>query len=64
MHSSFDGYLGCLYVLVIANSTAMNFGCIYPLQLCVSLDICPEVGLVDHMIALSVDFKESSHCSP
>ena len=43
--SSVDGHLGCFPVLAIVYSTAVN------IELWFSLDICPLVGLLDHMVA-------------
>ena len=56
MHSSNEGHFGCFYVLDIVNSTVMNFGVLYPFYPCLSLDICPGVGLLDHMVALYLVF--------
>ena len=42
--------LSCLYVFSIVNSAAM--GCVYFFVLWFSLDVGPEVGLVNHMVAL------------
>ena len=45
IHSSADGHLGCFPVLAIVYSTTVN------IELWFSLDICPLVGLLDHMVA-------------
>ena len=42
--------------LAIVNRAAMNTGCMYLLELQFSLDICPEVGLLDHMVVLFLVF--------
>ena len=58
--SSADGYLGCSQILVIVNSTAVYIGVHVSFQvmdMCpFSLDICPGVGLLDHMVALYLVF--------
>ena len=48
-HSSVIGHLGCFRVLTVVNSATMNM---YLFKLCFSLNICPAVGLLDHMVAL------------
>ena len=53
-HSSVDGYLCFFHVLAIVNSAAVK--CIYPFRSCFSLDLCPGVGLQDHMVALFLVF--------
>ena len=57
IHSSVDGYLGCFRVLATANSAAMNIGCMYPFELWFSSDICPRVGLLDHILVLFLVFQ-------
>ena len=57
MHSSVDGHLGCSCVLAIENSAAVNMmGGMYPFKLWFSPDICPRVGLLDHMVTLLLVF--------
>ena len=52
INSSIDGHLGYFHVLAIAKSSAVNIGCMYLLELWFSLDSCPGVGLLDHMVPL------------
>ena len=52
LHSSVGGYLGHFHVLAIVNSAAVNTGVRYLFRSCFSLDICPGVGLLDHMVVL------------
>ena len=58
IHSFVDGHLGYLHVLAIVNSTTMNTGVhvSFQLELLPFLDICPEVGLLDHMVTLLLVF--------
>ena len=56
--------LGCFHVLVIVNNAAVNIEesmCLFRLE--VSPDICPGVGLLDHIVTL-VFFKEPLYCFP
>ena len=48
------GCLGCVSVLVSVNSVAL--GSVFPFRSCLSMDICPGVGLQDHMVALFLVF--------
>ena len=60
IHSSVCGHLHYFHILAKVNSTGMNTGCKYLFELCFSPDICPAVGLQDHMVALLLVFKGNS----
>ena len=53
-----NGYQGCFHILVMINSASMNIGvrCMHLFRLEFSQDICPEVGLLNHVVALFVSF--------
>ena len=55
IHSSVDGYLGCLHVLEIVNSAAVNNG-IHVFQFWCPQGICLGVGLLGHRVVLSLVF--------
>ena len=59
IQSPVDKYLGCLRVLAIINSAAVNIGvCVsFQIRVLYFLDICPGVGLLDHMVVLFLVFK-------
>ena len=63
IHSSVNEHLGWFHILAIVNGSAIITGCIYLFELWFSPDICPGVGLQDHMMALFLVFKESPCCS-
>ena len=53
IHSPVSGYLGCLHSLVIKNTATLNTEMQMLLQdFNLLWDICPEVGLLDHMTVL------------
>ena len=56
--SPVDGHLGCSHVLATVNSAAMNTGYmhLFELEFLSFLDVCPGVGLLDHMVALFLVF--------
>ena len=52
MHSSLDGLSGCLHVLAIVNSASVNTEVHGSFQIRFTLDTCPRVGFLHHMVAL------------
>ena len=56
MHSSVDGHLGCFHVMAVVNNAALYIGVLVSFQVRVFPDICPRVGLLDHMITLFLVF--------
>ena len=57
-HSSVDGQ--CFHVLAIVNSASVNTRVHVSFQSRVFPDICPELGLLDHMVALFLVFSGNS----
>ena len=56
--SVLDGHSGCFHVLAIVNSAEMSTKVHAFFKLWFSPDVYPGVGLLDHMVALSLVFKE------
>ena len=61
IHPSVDGHLGCFPVFAIVNSAAVNIGVHVSFQLWFSLDRCPGVGLLVHLIVLFSVFLRNLH---
>ena len=65
IHSTANGHLGCIHVLAIVNSVAMNIGVYVYLSNLVSSVCMPSSGIAGlYGSSVSSFFKESSHCSP
>ena len=56
IHSSIGGHLGYLRVLAIVSSIAVNIGTCVFLELWFSDGLCPEVGLLSHVVLLCLIF--------
>ena len=56
IHSSVYRHLSCFHVLTIANSAVMNTGMHVYFWTIFFQDIYPEVGWLDHMLALLLVF--------
>ena len=63
IHSPVYAFLGCFHVLVIVNSAAVNIGVHVSFWIIVCLHIFPGVGLLDHMVVLSLVFCGTSKLS-
>ena len=62
-HLSVDEHLVCFQVLDVVNSAPMNIAVHISFLIRVfCLNVCPKVGLLDHMATLHF-FEESSNCS-
>ena len=56
IHSSINGHLPCFLVLAFINSATMNIGLLVTFSIMFSLDICPVVGLLSHIVVLFLVF--------
>ena len=52
IHLSGEGHLGCFHVLAVVNSAAVNTEVHVSFQIILFPDICPGVGLQDHLVVL------------
>ena len=50
IHSSVDGHYGYFHVLAIVNTATMNIGVHVSFRTMFFSNICPGVGLLDHMV--------------
>ena len=60
IHSSVDGRLHCFHELTIVNSVSINIKVHVYFQWKFYLDICPGVGLLDHVVVLYLVFWVTS----
>ena len=53
IHSSVNEHLSFFHVLASVNSMAIKVGVLVSFPMC---DVCPEVELLNHMVALFLDY--------
>ena len=58
IHSFADAHLGCFHVLAVVKNASWTLRGMHLFKFC--LDICPGVGLLDHMVVLFLVFKGPS----
>ena len=61
IHSSVDGHLGCIHVLVIVNSAAINFGVHVSFQIMVSSGYMLRSGIAGSYGSSSFSFLRNFH---
>ena len=61
-----DGHLGCFFILAIVSNAAVNIDVhvFFQISVLLSLNMYPEVELLDHMVVLFLVFGESPYCFP
>ena len=65
MRLSVDGHSDSYHALAVVNSATMTTGMHVSFQMVFFSDMCPGVGLLDHMVAVFlVFFMDPAYCSP
>ena len=63
IHSSVDGYLGCIHVLAIVNGAAMNNGMLLLLSRFSRVRLCATPETAAHQAPPSLGFSRQEHQS-